>query len=271
MTSKTKTFTAFCAVILALPLLGAICTQDKSDVTAGQVPSTGQESGGSGTAGVSGSGDCAHDYYPLKKGYSVIYRHALESGQMDYTMTVVDASEAAARMEFDFSGTSETGGPMSFTQELTCSGGNLTPDGYLDMSSAFGDFKMRMDTDNVEGMLLPKSLAVGTSWTTSYDLTVTPEEGSYPMGQFGAMKSSIRIDNTVESSEAVTVPAGTYQALKVRAVTTTTTVIPNLPGDIPPTETQSTSFQWFVKGVGVVKMESNDGAVVTEAVEVRLP
>ena len=251
------------ALLAVLPLVGIGC-KDKTDFVLDQ--STEQD-----TAVVQGSGDCAHDYYPLAPGYSITYRNTAGESQTEYTMVVADAGDEAARMEFSFPPEEEEDEPMSFTQELICSDGNILPQGYLDMSSAFGDVRVSMETDNVEGVLLPQALPVGATWDTSYDLTVTPEEGSFPMAGFGSMTSSLSITNSVLTEESVTVPAGTYDTLKVESVTTTVTEIPGLPSSVPPTETTVTNYQWWAEGVGLVKMENSDGSSVTEAVSVSLP
>ncbi len=217
-----------------------------------------------------GRGDCAHAYYPLTAGYSLTYRAVNGDRTDEYSMTVTEADGSSATLKFSFA-PDDRSEPATFNQQLTCSDGNLTPDGYLDMSSRFGDYRVRLDTDNVEGVLLPHSLDTGASWVTTYDLTVTPEGGDYPMVQFGQMKSRVSASSTVEGLEEVTVPAGDFEAYKVRVDTITTTEIPNLPGNVPPTETEVVSYQWYAEGVGLVKMENADGTSVTEAVEVSRP
>lgn len=255
-------------IVLVLPLLGWNCMEKPGGAPEGITDDVAVQQP---AERLIGTGDCAHEYYPLMPGYSVSYRQTTGDQQVEYAMTVAEASDAAAKMEFKFTREDGEQQEMTFTQELSCSGGNLVPGGFLDMSSAFGDFRMRMDTDNVEGYLMPANFGPGEQWVTSYDITMTPEGGNFPMGQFGKMKSSMVMTSDVLDHETVTVPAGTYDALKVKVVTTTTTEIPNMPGNVPPTETQTESYQWWARGVGLVKMESGDGSTVTEATEVRVP
>jgi hypothetical protein len=162
----------------------------------------------------------------------------------------------------------ETEASVTFSQVLKCDNGTLAPQGYLDMSSALGEFKMKTETREVSGVLLPAGLAPGDSWQTSYELVVTPEEGGYPAAQYGEMKTSVRMESKVLSSERVEVPAGGYDAMKVESVMFMTTDIPGLPGDIPPTETKVVQYQWWVEGVGMVKSEGGDGSSVTELISV---
>ncbi|MEA3249429.1 MAG: hypothetical protein U9Q03_03665 [Patescibacteria group bacterium] len=260
-------FIPLLAIIVMLPLFGLGCPE-KPDSLVEQEEQARQELK---VIDARGSGDCAHDYYPLLPDYSITYRNTSGDEQTEYTMTVVEASDTAAKMEFTFTEDEEMAGELTFTQELACSGGNLLPQGYLDMSSAFGDVKISIETENVEGILLPHLFEDGTTWETSYDLTITPEEGTFPMAGFGSLRSAVSLANSVVAEETITVSAGTFDTLKVEVVTTTVTEIPGMPASVPPTESAVISYQWWAKDVGLVKMENSDGSSTTEAVEVFVP
>jgi hypothetical protein len=85
----------------------------------------------------------------------------------------------------------------------------------------------------------------------------------------GTMDMTIRAANTVVGEGAVTVPAGSYQALKVETVSTVGIVM----GGRAPIETVTTSTAYWVKGVGMVKTtaKSASGEWGAEAQSVRLP
>jgi len=143
------------------------------------------------------------------------------------------------------------------------------PQGYLDMSEAFGGPKVRIETEKIEGVLMPEGLRDGSTWTSSYVMKMTPEDGSLPA--YARMSSEVSVVNTVVGEETITVPAGTFNALKVESVSTTITAMTGLPVSVPPSETTVTEYEWWVKGVGMVKSESGDGSSLIEATGVIVP
>jgi len=253
------------AALVTLVLLGAGC---KPAPTPGEP--AGQEAAEPAVKQTIGTGDCRHDYYPLMPGYSVSYRQTYGERQVNYVMTITEADDKRAKMEFKFDQIAEVGKEFTFTQELSCSGGNLMPDGYLDMSEAFGGPKVRIETEEIEGVLMPEGLQNGSVWTSSYVMKMTPADSSHPMAAYGAMKSDVSVVNTVVGEETITVPAGTFDTLKVESVSTTTTEMTGLP-NMPPSETTMTEYEWWARGVGMVKSESGDGSSVIEAIDVDVP
>jgi len=192
------------------------------------------------------SGDCDHPYYPLKDGNEIDYRVTSGGTTTDYAMTVSDVTENSAKLNIIFT----TPTAMTVVQNIQCAEGTIRTDGYMDMGSAMTGGKIKTVTKSVSGDLMPKTLAVGTTWTTKYDTVVTMQGTGLPAG-LGQMTATVESTNKVLNEESITVPAGTYTALKVQVDTTTQVTIPGMPTG--PTTTKMTNYQWWVKGVGMVK------------------
>jgi len=87
------------------------------------------------------------------------------------------------------------------------------------------------------GVSIPAKLDVGDEWTQTFE-----------SGAEGFSQKMVTV-NRVTGREQVTVPAGTYEALRVDF-----DIDMNIPGQGPVT---STGTQWFVPGVGLVKSTSS--------------
>jgi hypothetical protein len=207
------------------------------------------------------AGNCNHPYYPLKNGNEIDYRVTSGGQTTDYVLKVSDVTYSSAKLNISFTKPS----PMTIVQSLQCLDGTIRTDGYLDMGAAMSGGTLKTETKSVSGDLMPKNLEVGTTWTTKYDTLITMQGANLPPG-IGKMSGAVESVNKVEKEESVTVPAGTYQALKVRVDTTATVIITGLPTG--PTTTKQTNYQWWVKGVGMVKMSDAEGNSPTEAIMV---
>jgi len=202
---------------------------------------------------------CEHPYYPLIPGYAISYSSQSGGSRINYTMTVGGVSEESAQISFAF-----VNPAVTVNQELGCQAGSILAKTYLDMSSALGGADLKVETKNASGDIMPAELQVGTSWNNRFETTLTP--GPKFPAKIGPMTAVIDVTNRVVGEERVTVPAGTFTALKVEVNSTQTINIPNVPAQPPQT---STGYQWWVKGVGLVKQTS--GKSVTEATAISKP
>lgn len=205
--------------------------------------------------------NCNHPYYPLKDGNEIDYRVTSGGQSFDYVLKVSDVTDSSAKLSVSFTKPS----PMTVVQNLQCDDGTIRTDGYLDMAAVSTGGKMKIETKSVSGDLMPKDLAVGTAWTTKYDTVITLQDPSLPQG-FGNMTASVESTNKVLTEESITVPAGTYTALKVQVDTNTVVTIPGVPTG--PSTTKMTNFQWWVKDVGMIKTVDAGGEAPVVATRV---
>ena len=102
---------------------------------------------------------------------------------------------------------------------------------------------------------MPANAAAGTTWSNSQTIRMDSTGG--PTAALGAITSTTTEQSRAVGEESVTVPAGTYDALKVEVTRTTAAKFSGTPAgvklpEMPPST--ATSTEWWVKGIGMVKM-----------------
>lgn len=248
-----KNVSKIVVLLAALVLVGAGCASGGDESS----PSTSR-------SGILGGGSgCDHPYYPLQNGYSITYKTNVGGETDSYTVRVIEERGDTIKMRYDFDD------DLFVEQQIKCSGGVVEALGYVDLGSAISRGEIHTETRSTGGVLLPENMRVGSSWTTSYEISIAFDDPSMAAAGIGSMDSNVTIDRTVVGEESVTVPAGTYTALKVEGVTTIEAQI--VSGfAIPPTEISSTEY--WVRNVGMVKsVSSGIGESSIQATSVTVP
>jgi hypothetical protein len=197
-----------------------------------------------------GTDACNHPYFPLVAGNEIEYRNSGAGGGSSYVMTIKEAKDGQAKMQYSFGPPNKS----TVSMTLTCKDGKIWTDSYMNLGEGTQGVEMTMNTQGVEGALIPADLKVGTTWTTKYSIAATYKGAQVPAG-FGGMKMDIRQTNKVVGQEKVTVPAGTYDALKVDVTSSMDFNIPGMPGGSQGAQGTSLTFhEWMAPGVGIVKM-----------------
>ncbi|MDP3794013.1 MAG: hypothetical protein Q8R07_04670 [Candidatus Uhrbacteria bacterium] len=233
-----------------LALMGAGCATSSPASVSGQPP----------VAKKTVSNTCSSPYYPLHDGYAVTYRINANGNPSSYTLSATTLSATKVKLKANF-------GSIVTEQILNCADGHLTAEGFLDIASATQGKNIKTETKKMSGEVAPKDMKVGTEWETGYEISIKGTD-------IGDTSSKIISKNKVVSEESVTVPAGTFTALKVSTVTDMVMEIPEL-GSFPVNGLTSTS--WYVKDVGMVKsvthgLSAGEGDTsVTEATKVSKP
>jgi hypothetical protein len=243
------------APLLILTLAGAGC--------GGAAPSASNAPGSpdNGTPGsnTTATGGCNNPYYPFKVGSKITYKTVSPGLNSTYSMEVQPASDPDThKLAYTFN---VQGRSTVISQEFTCDSSGIHAKGQLDLSSAMGG-QISYQTDSVNGPFLPPDMSVGQTWQTTYNVTLHTTNPTMARILEGKHQST-QIKNTVEDEEDVTVPAGTYHALKVKMEITINT-------QLTPTPITTTTETWFVKGIGMVKSMSSSNGIqsTTEATEV---
>jgi hypothetical protein len=192
------------------------------------------------------SGDeCGNPYYPLKSGAQWTYTglegpftHTISSSGGIFTILV------------------ESGANTFNIQALCMEGGDINllqvPGISLSYSGEAGS--STMTTTSNEGVTLPGDIQVGDDWSQTLGVEVSA----------GDQKMDFTLDSTYTAVgyENVTVPAGTFNALKIEQST-------SMGGPEPMIQTL-----WYVQDVGMVKSEMDIGTgelVVQELVSYNIP
>lgn len=208
---------------------------------------------------------CNHPYYPLKKGYQIDYEVNAAGGNMTYSMKIPEAASGSAKLELDIN----YQGSHTMTMDLVCGAdGNIRTDAYMDMAGAFGS-PFKITTKSVDGEIMPRDLKVGTKWSNKYETEMDLSGmANLPKG-YEKMSGTVEETSEVVGEESVTVPAGTFDALKVQMTTVSNYVMagPNA----QPQVTRGSTTQWWVKGVGMVKQEDTAAKQVISATKIINP
>lgn len=186
-----------------------------------------------------GAAACDNVYMPVVSGATWNYSLA---GQVSdtYTHSVLSVSESSFVEQDVF------GSGVSRTGEWSCDAGNLTaldPTGGGASVSTEGQSSVFTATSNT-GITFPADPKPGDSWTQSVTL-----EGSQTINGFNVPATNqVTVSCTVIGFEPVTVPAGTFEALRVDCVND---MVISVVADGNPFSTTSTS--WYAANVGMVK------------------
>jgi len=199
---------------LSVALLGAGCSTSPSRPSAeGPGPSIAV---GEPNPSAPSSAACANVYFPSKQDQSITYQsNTPDSGAFTQRITKVD--DETIHMEITFSEHPD----ITLQASYRCSGESIVAEGYLDLSAALSGTDASFETLSQEGVFLPKDLRVGSEWDTTYAVEgkfTTPAMGNQPVN----MKQSIAMQQKALAEESVTVPAGTFTAIKIEQKTTVT-------------------------------------------------
>jgi len=198
---------------------------------------------------ISGYSQC-NQYYPLEDGKEWTYENFNQKGKSQGTQLqkVVSFESTASGYEatlqvdlFDQKGEPVTNMELA----MECQDGNF----YFDMNKfvsgdqlkAMGDFEITVTADHLE---YPANLSVGQDLEDA-TIAVSAKDSPVPM------KITVNIINRrVESTETITTPAGTFEALKISSQSVMETQI-----GLKMTMKMD-MVEWLAKDVGLVKSES---------------
>ena len=126
---------------------------------------------------------------------------------------------------------------------------------------------LKVETQNASGVTYPANMQAGDTWQYKLDFTGKMDIA----GQAGDAAGSTQSDFTALGMESVTVPAGTFNAIKVEIKTKFDASVTYQGMAVPVTFT-GTAISWYAEGVGWVKTESANeymGQSITETIELQ--
>ncbi|MCA2002082.1 MAG: hypothetical protein LDL51_09475 [Chloroflexi bacterium] len=189
------------------------------------------------------SDQCKNPYYPVING--AVYSYRLSSGE-NVTRTI-QTEPASQKFAILISG---AGTSSRIEGECTSEGLVIMESPGSTTTTSGEDGSSTIMTQSSSGVSLPYDLAPGKQW--SQTIRVTTE----------AVESVIQMDYRAAGFEEVTVPAGTFTALKIEQNGYVTVFDQNV--------AMEGLAGWYVEGIGLVKFES-PGAPVSELVSYAFP
>jgi hypothetical protein len=194
---------------------------------------------------VAEQGLCVNAYYPVREGATWTYTSTGgPAGEYSFTDTITSVREDGFTLSTQF-------GDVARNQEWTC-----TPEGLAAMQLGGApaamlnaqNIQLSLDVTNSSGVTFPREINPGDQWQQNLDVkgnvTVANEEGE--------ATGSTQLNFTAVGNESVTVPAGTFEALKLQ-VDTTLNVDVSYQGIALPVAFSGSHTYWFVQDVGWVK------------------
>ncbi|MFA6053714.1 MAG: hypothetical protein WC762_14120 [Methylobacter sp.] len=209
----------------------------------------------SNTTGDKTSDTCGNPYYPFKPGMAITYHETSSAGSSDYTIRTVSVAGTTATIRAELA----DGSTADMTAD--CASGSVELKGSSSLGAAMQGTTFKTTIVSSTGMYMPANVKAGSAWSNSE--TIRMDLSGDAAASLGSITLTTTEQSRAISEESVTVPAGTFTAMKVEIKRTSTTVAKM--GKIPPST--QTSTEWWVKGIGMVKTVtvSQDGTSTIEA------
>jgi hypothetical protein len=188
--------------------------------------------------------------YPSKQGATWVYASTGgPNGAFIYTNVITEVRADGFTLTTQFT-------DQTHTQEWVCQ-----PDGLkalqLGGGSASGisvqGMTSNLKTSNVTGISLPHDVTSGMQWQYSQQLMGTIVMPGDPQAPASGTYSIIMQEM---GRETVTVPAGTFDAVKIQS-NSTVDIISSFAGSEVPIKFNSTAITWYAPGIGYVKSVEN--------------
>jgi hypothetical protein len=214
-----------------------------------------------GVTSAAEEGLCANAYYPVREGSTWSYTSTgSPAGAYGFTDTITSVREDGFTLTSQFD-------KLTRTQEWSCK-----PEGLVALQlggAALSSQNMKMDvkTQNISGITYPKEINEGDQWDYALDFTGKLELAGNSAEAQGSDKNHF---NTL-GVESVTVPAGTFDALKIQ-IDTTLDINASFQGVSVPVTFSGSYTYWFVQDVGWVKASgtgSIEGKSFNETIELQ--
>lgn len=210
------------------------------------------------------TGPCANDYYPVVQGASWNYKSTgSPAGDYKFTDTI------SAVISDGFTLTSQYG-DLTRTQEWGCTDDGLVAlqlGGPVAATLNSQDMDFTFDVKNVDGITYPTEMNPGDEWGYTLEFEGKMDIANEPATAEGNAQTAFK----VLGEESVTVPAGTFEVVKVETNTNIIFTI-QVQGISVPASFSGTYNYWYAKGVGWVKAEGEGnitGTSFTETIELQ--
>lgn len=194
---------------------------------------------------VAGQGLCANAYYPAREGATWTYMSTGgPAGEYSFTDTITSVRDDGFTLSTQI-------GTQTRTQDWNCTQEGLValqlggaPAAMLNSQN----IQLNLNAKNVNGVTFPDQINVGDKWQQSMDV-----DGNVSMGnEGGAATGKAQMNFSALGNESVTVPAGTFDTMKIQVDVTLDTNVKYGLLSLPVPFSGSYTY-WFVQGVGWVK------------------
>jgi hypothetical protein len=188
---------------------------------------------------------CANTYYPVREGATWAYKSTgSPAGDYTFTDTITSVRDDGFTLTSQF-------GALTRTQEWGCEHEGLVA---LQLGGASAatlnneNMDLNLVVDEVNGVTYPSQINAGDQW--QHNLSFAGEMNF--SGQTGEATGNVQANFTALGKESVTVPAGTFDAMKIQ-LDSDLNINAKFTGISVPVTISSTYTYWLAEGVGWVK------------------
>ena len=257
--NRKITLLSLLLVLLVVSACAAPANSQPGVTETASAPSTSTE-----IASTSNTGLCGNRYFPVREGATWTYKNTgSPAGEFQFTDRV-----SSVRAD-GFTLTSQLGN-SAWTQEWACQQEGLVAlqlGGAPAMTLTAQGIRLDLEVNNVSGVTFPRDIAAGNQWQHTLDF-----DGQVEMaGQAGNAQGTALTRFTVLGNETVTVPAGTFDAVKIQVEPTLDINVGFQLLSIPVTISGTYTY-WFVQDVGWVKASGTGnfaGQTLSETIELQ--
>jgi hypothetical protein len=197
----------------------------------------------------SGSGLCANAFFPVVEGATWSFSGSSFGGDFFWVSTITAVTDSGFTLSNQFD-------ELVATQQWSCSPEGLVAleyGGGPEATNATSGVSGSYETTGVTGVTIPNDLAAGDTWEQSFSITGSIEVAE---GISATTSGSVTQAFTAITSESLTVPAGTFDALRVEGVLSYDLEVNMGEGLIVPMNFSSQIVNWYVPGIGWIKSDS---------------
>ena len=250
-TQEARRARLICFILLCALLLLSACREAEESAPEGAANTNAQPA--APTTTTTAVSPCDHPYYPVRAGARWQYRLTTQgTGPTEQTITRTDITADSFTERHEF-----TGG-TTMTTGWRCDSEGLAALEYGNVST--GQATVRMETLSSEGVNIPAAdrWQPGTTWNSRYEVR-GGMSGAANANLGMQMTGPVEIASRIVGQESVTVPAGTFDAMKVESTITLrlSTNVGGRTAPMPPMTFRTNT--WYARGVGVVKIEQVGG------------
>ena len=208
---------------------------------------------------VAGAGLCANPFYPVRQGATWTYKSTGgPTGEYGFTDTI------SAVGQDSFTLTTQMGN-LTTQQNWNCTAEGLVAHQLGGAPAAMLNsqgIQLSLNATNAGGVVFPSQINPGDTWLHTLDVagnvSVANEEGE--------AAGTVQMNFNAVGNESVTVPAGTFEAMKID-VDTTLNVDVSYEGITLPVTFSATHTYWFAPGVGWVRATGTGNVLATTFTE----
>ena len=244
---QKKIYTRFTPIsVLMIVLLLTACstppTNPQPTATETAAPPTATVAGTTPTAE---QGLCTNPYYPVHQGATWTYKSTGgPGGEYSFTDTISSVRQDGFTLSTQI-------GDITRSQEWTCSEQGLTalqlggaPAAMLNSQN----IQLNLNVSNITGVTFPSQINPGDQW----EQTLALQGNVTMMNEQAEATGNAQMKFAAIGNESVTVPAGTFEALKVQ-VEVTLNLNATYQGITLPVSFNGAYTYWFAPNVGWVK------------------